>query len=351
MVLAMFAMTGGCLRRQRLLAADAPAPSRLLPAGVSGLVDARARFREIYCAVRADHGDRLPEDRPGPGALVTLDPEPTPTGRAVTLGPPRAQLRIVVVPGFLNECFIRWASPFSDGRAHLETHGYRTDIVHVSAMSSTQHNAKVIRDAVMRMALYSGERVMLVGHSKGVVDTLQALNDFPDLASRVAALVSVAGAVGGSPLADDTRGWVNGLLRVFDVRSCLPGDHEGLRSLRRSIRRQFLDAASLPASVKYFSVVGIASPDETSIPLRWFSRRLARLDPHNDGQVLASDAMIPGGVLLGFVRADHWAIALPFSRTAPRLVRAVVNRNAFPREVLLEAIVRTVEEDLLATSP
>jgi hypothetical protein len=39
---------------------------------------------------------------------------------------------------------------------------------------------------------------------------------------------------------------------------------------------------------------------------------------------------------------------MPFNRVHPTLAAAFVTRNAFPREVLLEAIARFVEESLLA---
>ena len=50
--------------------------------------------------------------------------------------------------------------------------------------------------------------------------------------------------------------------------------------------------------------------------------------------------------MLGFVNADHWAIAYPFSRNKPALA-TLITRNSFPREVLLEAVVRFVEEALI----
>ena len=78
---------------------------------------------------------------------------------------------------------------------------------------------------------------------------------------------------------------------------------------------------------------------------------LANIESRNDGQLLYYDQIIAGGVLLGFVNADHWAVALPISRRRPGLAATVINRNEFPREVLLEAIVRHVEERLLAVPP
>lgn len=52
--------------------------------------------------------------------------------------------------------------------------------------------------------------------------------------------------------------------------------------------------------------------------------------------------------MLRYVRADHWAIAMPFARDMPWISAAFIDQNAFPREVLLEAIIRFVEESLLA---
>jgi hypothetical protein len=98
--------------------------------------------------------------------------------------------------------------------------------------------------------------------------------------------------------------------------------------------------------VRYFSVGGIVTSEETSTLLRPSHRDLAQIDGRNDGQVIFTDTVIPGGTLLGFVRADHWAIAMPITR--PRLTpeAILIDHNAFPREVMLEAIVRAVEEGL-----
>lgn len=130
------------------------------------------------------------------------------------------------------------------------------------------------------------------------------------------------------------------------MTGCDGGDGGGLDSLRRAERLAFLAGATLPPAVKYFSVGGFVDRADVSRLLRPAWKRLAEIDPHNDGQVLWTDSVIPGATLLGWVRADHWAIALPFSRTAPTLAAALIDKNEFPREVLLEAIVQTVEESL-----
>ena len=345
-MIAASATLGGCFRGSLLPFTLAVPPQVLVPASHAAIVDGRARFREIWCAIRDDHGRDLPEDRPCADALLRLEGEEPPSGRPVVLRPGPGSLRVVVVPGLLAECVASLARPLSDGLAHLDAHGYRTTTVMVSGRSGSQHNAGQIRDAVLAMALEAGERLLLVGHSKGAVDILEALARHPEIVPRIAAVVSVAGAINGSPLAEGLHDVHAALFQHAPVPGCDAGDGGALASLRRTERLRFLASASLPREVRYFSLTGIVERRETARLLRPTWRQLARLDPRNDGQLLWTDTVIPGATLLGYVRADHWAIAMPFSRQSPTLAATLVDHNAFPREVLLEAIVRTVEESL-----
>ncbi len=52
--------------------------------------------------------------------------------------------------------------------------------------------------------------------------------------------------------------------------------------------------------------------------------------------------------VLGYVNADHWALAVPIARTHSIIGSMVVTRNAYPREALVETILRFIEEDLSA---
>ncbi|MGB5517084.1 MAG: hypothetical protein WBO73_01265, partial [Gammaproteobacteria bacterium] len=69
----------------------------------------------------------------------------------------------------------------------------------------------------------------------------------------------------------------------------------------------------------------------------------------NDSQVLFYDQIIPGSTLIGFVNADHWALAVPIARTHPTISEMFVDQNDYPREALLEAVMRFVEEELAAS--
>ena len=63
------------------------------------------------------------------------------------------------------------------------------------------------------------------------------------------------------------------------------------------------------------------------------------------------DQIVPGSVLVGYVNADHWALAVPIARSHVMVGALFVNRNDYPREALMEALLRFIEEDLASAGP
>jgi hypothetical protein len=247
----------------------------------------------------------------------------------------------------MEECVSEFIKPFSDARPHVEALGFRTELVMVGGLTSSSHNAQQIRNFVVRKELPADEKLVFIGYSKGAADILEALGRFPDLAKTTAAVVTLAGVVSGTPIADDVPGFIKRLADTLFAGRCPPGGGEAFHSLRRSERMAWLAANLLPASVKFFSLAAFAEHENISLILRPSYEKLSLVDPLNDSQVVFYDALVPGGALLGYLNADHWAVAMPFNREHPALAGTLVTRNAFPREVLLEAIARFVEGSLL----
>jgi hypothetical protein len=96
----------------------------------------------------------------------------------------------------------------------------------------------------------------------------------------------------------------------------------------------------------FYSLVTYPEKDQISTILKPAYDKLSQVDSRNDGQLIFYDQVIPGSILLGYLNADHWAIAVPLNRSHPFIRSVFIDKNAFPRKVLLEAIVRFVEEDL-----
>jgi len=330
----------------QLLPYDLEVPAQTMRAvGTPDPVDGRRRFREIFCTLLARENGfetgplgcekqlhRLVDEAP-----VVDPPAPLPAHDT--------RYRVLIVPGLFGECLAGSVTPFAGASARLQRHGYRVEPLIVSGRSSADHNAGQIADAVRAIDLDPEDRLLLVGHSKGAVDLLHFLANHPDLADRIDAVVSVAGAINGSPIANRTGKHYERWFANLAVDGCPPGDGGAFESLRRPVRLEWLATHPLPRDVPSFSVVGFTEKRNSAHVLRSFWKALARIDPRNDGQLLFFDQVIPGATLLGYANADHFAVAIPFEEQADPVVAGIaLGHAAYPRGVLLEAIVLYVAE-------
>jgi hypothetical protein len=104
----------------------------------------------------------------------------------------------------------------------------------------------------------------------------------------------------------------------------------------------------LPSELRYYSLATFPQPERISRILESSYGKLARVDGRNDSQVIFYDQVIPGSALIAYLNADHWAIAVPISRSHQTISAMFVTQNAYPREALAEALLRFIEEDLQA---
>ena len=325
---------------------DTP-PLVMMPASQAGITDHRGRFREIFCAVLEERGESIPDYRSCEDALTRVGNEPAGTGKPVALGQSRRQLIAVMVPGVGWDCFVEWLDMKNTARAHLRQFGFDLHTVHVDALSSTTTNARLLRDAIIAMGPETTEpRIVLIGYSKGAPDILEAVVSYPEIRSRIAAVVSAAGSVGGSPLANDATQSQLEILRHWPDAKCTEGDGGAIESLRPATRRAWLADNPLPTDFPYYSVVTYPNPERISSILNSSYEKLSKADARNDSQVLFYDQVIPGSTLVAYVNADHWALAVPIARTHSTIGSMFVDQNDYPREALIEAVLRFVEESI-----
>jgi hypothetical protein len=250
--------------------------------------------------------------------------------------------RVLIVPGFLSACSdtpLVPASLWRQAREHLKAaHQVDVTLLQVPNDSCENNGARIVQ--FLRQHAHDGARYIVIGHSKGAADLELALQD-PAAAARVAALVSVAGAVRGSPLADLSAG--PALVGKLPVSlGCVGQLGPALKSLRQDERRAFVAAHPHP-SVPSYSLVAASGLSNTSRALLAGWWMLGGMLRPQDGQLVAADGTLPGAQFLGTALADHVAVAQDFHGTP---LEGLFNKNRYPRAALLEALLRYVIADL-----
>jgi pimeloyl-ACP methyl ester carboxylesterase len=342
LLMAAALLAAGCVPNLMSLNEDSPAQV-LSYAGAPPVTDGRPRFRQLVCMLAGQRASATGSRFDCANLLWRMADESEPPSPPPPLPLHDPHLRILIVPGAFAECFPEFGMPFDDPAASLRQRGYRIDFIPVSGRSGSDHNAAQIAAALEQFPEDPADRTVLIGHSKGAVDILHFLVNYPQPARRIRAVVSVAGPVSGSPLADDFARTYRSVFSRMPLMYCRPGDRDVVNSLTRSYSMTWLASHRLPEHVKYFSLGGFARRKDIHPMMLLTYDLLATVEPRNDGYVAFSDQVIPGATLLGYANLDHWDIALPVRE---RLNFGGINSRALARELLFEAIVLTVADSL-----
>lgn len=320
--------------------AAAPGPQAGMPVGVVK-TDGRARFRDIFCSVLEREPGYDGQDQDCSEYLWRLGDE-VPAESRPPPDPDRSP-QVYLVTGAFSECLGDEARPFNRAVATLAENGYRIATIVVSGRSGSEYNARQIAERLAARPQAEQGPVVLIGYSKGANDILEFLVRYPDIATDVQSVVSVAGAIAGSPLADQADDFYELVLGWVPLGTCPQGDGKVVDSLREQARRDWLRQNPLPDSVRYFSIAAFTTRPHMSAALVPVWKRLLHYDHRNDGQVLARDSLIPGSTLLGYVNADHWSAVIDVESVHP-VLGARRDPAPFPRAALLEAILLQLTE-------
>ena len=332
----MAVVLAGCASKPIAPGLETAPPAVLVTIEDAGVRDLRAGFRAATCG-------RLPADAPACEDILLRLPGEI---GAATPSPPAdlpQRYRIAFVPGFLSECFDRYAQPFADAQRALRAEGFTVDYFRVPGRGTSAANAQKLAE---HFATLDGDPrpIILFAYSKGLPDTLEFVVRYPEAARRIAAIVSVAGAVNGSPLADDLASAYRELASGFPLPGCAPGSGEEIHDLRRDVRLEWWRINRPAVTVPVFALVAAPRPDRVSPATRLSYDRLARLDPRNDGKLLAQDQVVASGYLLGFANADHWAVAVPLEEALPSW--SLLYRDNVPRPALVRGAIDVVAQTL-----
>jgi hypothetical protein len=313
------------------------------PVQLTHVGDQRAYYRQQFCK-RLDAQWTAPCEtylRKFPDEAIEDQTE------QLTLAQRSLPINLFVVSGVFAECFPALKA-FGDARTALSLENTAFFDVPVHGRGSTELNSEIVRDFILaELARQSSPRInIILSYSKGTADSLAALAGSRALAQHIDALLSVAGAVNGSPLADTFEQAYASFASGLPLNTCKATDRGELTSLTRDTRLNWLTAHPPPPHPRYYSLVAAPTPDRISLLLKLPYRRLANIDARNDGQLLAWDAIVPGSTILGYVNADHFAVALPLMQWHPHAMGMLAKPNDFPRLPMLAAALAVIGQEL-----
>jgi hypothetical protein len=263
-------------------------------------------------------------------------------GKPVALGTLASKYRVLILPGFLSSC-VSSTPALKQASEHLQKeHGIDVDYLALPNASS-EDNGKVIAEFLKSKAADDTRKYIVIGYSKGAPDFQVGMAHDSAAAARVAAFVSLAGAVGGSPVADAMPAMIQRYTKTLNLGTCQGDIAQAARSLRSDVRHAFLVSHPDPV-VPTYSIAAISDKDTTSKMLLQAWQMLSAYDSNQDSQLTKQDAIVPASTFLGTARADHLAVALAFEQSAE--FASLLDHNHYPRAALLESLVRYVTSDL-----
>lgn len=306
--------------------------------------DLSAAFAETFCSVllneKPDGGDW--------GACSDYIKADSPSMKAHSLSAIPASYRVLVIPGVLSSCQAN-TQAFSEGQAHLkEKHGMTVEFLQMPNATSTE-NGRQIAEYLRKQVAKDSRKYVIVAYSKGAPDVQEALANDPQVQSAVAAFVTIAGAVGGSPIAETMPSIAERYTATLKLGTCEGDIAQAFKSLRQDVRKQF-NADHPDPLVPSFSLAAVSDSNTTSKMLLQAWKLLTAYDSRTDSQLLQADAVIPGGNFLGVLRADHLAAALNYESASDNTIRTAADHNHYPRVALFEAAVRFAIANISTTA-
>jgi triacylglycerol lipase len=193
---------------------------------------------------------------------------------------------------------------FMDNQLRLERRGLEAREVPVDTEGSLADNIEVVRHALEDAAFF-GRSVVLVGHSKGAVESMAALTLYPELRQGVRAVVALQAPYGGSPVAHDLTASPE-LRRVLDIAFPLLfyGVSRSVEDLSYPARMDFVRRHPYPVGVP---TVALATSRYSRRSVLWPVARYLyeRYGLPSDGLVAMADAEVPGSRLVRLTDMDH----------------------------------------------
>ena len=236
------------------------------------------------------------------------------------------RLYVIFVPGFLSNVVTepsqvieqdkglpKLSGYFSQQVVFLRSLGVQCGIADIESQSSTEQNARTLRKIIRS----SEKKVLLIAHSKGGLDSLEALLEEPGLRANVAGVITIQSPFFGSPVADLVLSNSVTSYPSQKLLAALGGTKQSLVDLSSSIRKDYqaknrAGIEKLTAGVPFLCVTTYKQrgliPYDTLLEV--FRDYMLLLGLQNDGMVPAQRGMLPGSRYAVLGGVDHLATVM-----------------------------------------
>src|SRR5262245_4827958 len=205
----------GCASKSLSPVHETMPPTVLATLAEANIKDLRHLYRSAVCG-------QLPTGSPPCEELILRFPNEAATGSLSRRKDIKDRYRIAFVPGFFSDCLNGMFYPFTDVIADLAGLGLVIHNLPTFGRASSAANAQKLAKQLTYLSPDPRPFIMVV-YSKGLPDVLELLLRYPQTSQHIAAIISIAGAANGSPVADEFyeiyRDWLAGL----PIPGCDPG--------------------------------------------------------------------------------------------------------------------------------
>jgi hypothetical protein len=184
--------------------------------------------------------------------------------------------------------------------------GLDARIVPVPNDGQVVSNAHLIAESIRNARKETGKYVILIGYSKGGVDSTAALSLNPDLAQHIRCLITMFSPLYGSHIAADIDDSMIGSVVYMAIKKIMECGTEAMKDLSFISRSDFLQQHPFDERVPTLSLASaVTTSAKTStfqVPYKYILSKYAK---ENDGLVACQDAIFPGAPMILIPAMDH----------------------------------------------
>jgi len=213
--------------------------------------------------------------------------------------------KVLLVPGFLARPQMIGGVYFANYEDWFKKQGVDCELVNIHTHDSMQTNG----DAIAQAVFDSPKPVILIGHSKGGLDTLDALMSHPEIWPKVKGFIALQSPFKGTPVADASV-----LKTTLDAVASLgaPNNelHQALENLKPEFMLPYLKSHNekiyeLEHKVPVLCVASKTSAGAISKGMLPLFNQMQSAKLPNDGMVPLVNEILPGARYIKLPDADH----------------------------------------------